>query len=192
MLPLRQEGLSRKALFLFEHSAARCESSLRHPRIRDECRRRGCCRRASTPWVRSQEVKSPRAANRANESIPSPHHRVAPAPRERSIRFPWTWLITSPTAFAPHSSQPRAACLVDLGPLGCRSWSERARHDGAEKILDGKGAQGFDADSFPVDAVTGYAGRRLDSARGHRPRRLGLPLGARGGPAAGPGRRPTR
>jgi len=48
--------------------------------------------------------RTPRAVNRANESIPSPHHPVRTTLRERSIRSPWTWLITSRLHFRPCSA----------------------------------------------------------------------------------------
>lgn len=58
-----------------------------------------------------QEVKSPRDVNRANESIPTLHHRVEATRRGRSIRSPWTWLITSPRC-AVSCLRHRALSLV--------------------------------------------------------------------------------
>jgi hypothetical protein len=61
-----------------------------------------------------QQVKGQRAATCANESIPSPHHRVRTTPPERSIRFPY--LITShhvlPQTCWTHSFWPGPPRLV--------------------------------------------------------------------------------
>jgi hypothetical protein len=80
-----------------------------------------------------QQVKGQRAATCANESIPSPHHRVRTTPPERSIRFPclitshdvlpqtsWThpfWAGPPRLVLSVHSRVGPERCLVDLRPM---------------------------------------------------------------------------
>ena len=69
-------------------------------------------------------MKSARAVNRANESIPSPHHQGRTTRRERSRRSPWTWLITSRPCLIPTLPAPATPAARVQSPMAGISASD--------------------------------------------------------------------